>query len=155
LIQPNVLDALLYIFDVVLDDMPTDDMDSDHIEQALTEAGFPKKLIDNAMDWLMELADGEGLAAPTTAMRIFAPEEQSRLDVDSRSRITQLETQGILSAENRERVIERLLALDTPLISTNEVDWVTLMVLQADRAAENEFNAMEGVLFDPAGTCLH
>ncbi len=153
--QPNVLDALLYIFDVVLDDMPTDDMDSDHIEQALSEAGFPQKLIDNAMDWLMELADGEGLAAPTTAMRLFAPEEQARLDVGSRSRLTQLETQGILSAENRERVIERLLALDTPLISANEVDWVTLMVLQADRAAENEFNAMEGVLFDPAGTCLH
>lgn len=135
--------------------MPTDDMDSDHIEQALTEAGFPKNLIDNAMDWLMELADGEGLAAPTTAMRLFAPEEQIRLDVESRSRLTQLETQGILSAENRERVIERLLALDTPVISPNEVDWVTLMVLQADRAAENEFNAMEGVLFDPAGTCLH
>ncbi len=153
--QPNVLDALLYIFDVVLDDMPTDDMDSDHIEQALSEAGFPQNLIDNAMDWLMELADGEGLAAPTTAMRLYAPEEQARLDVDSRSRLTHLEHQGILSAENRERVIERLLALDTPIISANEVDWVTLMVLQADRAAENEFNAMEGVLFDPAGACLH
>ncbi len=153
--QPNVLDALLYIFDVVLDDMPTDDMDSDHIEQALSEAGFPQNLIDNAMDWLMELADGEGLAAPTTAMRLYAPEEQARLDVDSRSRLTHLEYQGILSAENRERVIERLLALDTPIISANEVDWVTLMVLQADRAAENEFNAMEGVLFDPAGSCLH
>lgn len=153
--QPNVLDALLYIFDVVLDDMPTDDMDSDHIEQALSDAGFPQKLIDNAMDWLMELADGEGLAAPSTAMRLFAPEEKARLDVESRSRLCQLETQGILSAENRERVIERLLALDTPLISANEVDWVTLMVLQADRAAENEFNVMEGVLFDPAGACLH
>ncbi|MEN8720398.1 MAG: DUF494 domain-containing protein [Oceanococcaceae bacterium] len=154
--QPNVLDALLYIFDVVLDDMPPgDDMDTGHIEQALSAAGFPQRLIDNAMDWLMDLADAEGLSAPSTAIRLYAPEETARLDVGSRSRLVHLEHQGILSAANRERVIERLLALDSPQITANEVDWVTLMVLQADRAAENEFNAMEGVIFDPAGACLH
>lgn len=135
--------------------MPADDMDSDHIEQALSEAGFPPKLIDTAMDWLMNLADGEGLAAPSSAMRMYAPEETARLDIDSQNRLLQLEQQGILSAENRERVIERLMALDNEQIGADEVDWVTLMVLQADEAAENEFNAMEGVVFDPAGVCLH
>lgn len=153
--QPNVLDALLYIFDVVLDEMPSDDMDSSQIEEALSAAGFPQNLIENAMDWLMDLADSEGLAAPSHAIRVYAPEEIARMDVESRNRMLQLEAQGILSAENRERVIAQLLALDTPLITANEVDWVALMVLQADRAAENEFNVMEGVLFDPAGDCLH
>ena len=153
--QTTVLDALRYIFDVVLDDTAPEDIESERIEQALSDAGFPRKLIATAMDWLMDLAECEGLAEPSAALRMYAPEEARRLDTACRNRLLNLEQQGILSAENRERVIARLLALDIENIGVDEVEWVTLMVLQAYRAAENEFNAMEGLLFDPTGTCLH
>lgn len=153
--QPNVLDALLYIFDVVLDEAPGEDLASDHIEQALTAAGFPRNLINTAIDWLMDLADCEGLQAPSSAWRLFSEEETRRLDAPCRNRILELERQGILSAQNRERVIARLLALDSPIIGVDEAEWVSLMVLQADRASENEFNALEGLVFDPTGHCLH
>ncbi|MGB1558647.1 MAG: DUF494 family protein [Oceanococcaceae bacterium] len=155
MIQPNVLDALIYIFDVVLDDNPPTEVGSEHIEQALTDAGFPRALIDTAMDWLMDLAEGEALKADSHALRVYSAGECLRLSVDCRDRLLQLERQGILSAQNRERVIARLMALDCETIDADTAEWVTLMVLQADEESESEFNAMEGLVFDPAGSCLH
>jgi Smg protein len=47
-------------------------------------------------------------------MRIFTDSEQARLPSECRGYLLSLERTGILSPQQREIVIERLLALDTP-----------------------------------------
>ena len=45
-------------------------------------------------------------------MRIYAPQESERLSAECRGFLLHLEQLGILNAESRELVIERLLAIE-------------------------------------------
>ena len=66
-----------------------------------------------------------------------------------------LENVGILSGQQRELVIDRLLALDSEEIDTEQVKWVVLMVLFSQPGQEQAYQRMEDLVFEGQSDSLH
>jgi Smg protein len=66
-----------------------------------------------------------------------------------------LEQSGILSAANREIVIDRAMALENEDISLEKLKWITLMVLLSQPDEEIAFSRMEDFVYDLVPTYLH
>ncbi len=83
------------------------------------------------------------LASAAAALRIYADSEAVRLSPDSRGFLLTLERLGILSAVQREIVIDRLLALDAEELDAEQLKWVVLMVLSSQPGQETAFAQLE------------
>ena len=152
----SVLDILIYVFDrYMLSDDP-DVPERDELAQDLERAGFEQANVERALDWLADLAterergDAGGAAgdAPGQAsMRLFSDSELARLSAECRGYLLQLERTGILSAAQREIVIDRLLALETEDLSVDQLKWVALMVLSSQPGAELACSRMEDIVW--------
>jgi uncharacterized protein Smg (DUF494 family) len=59
-----------------------------------------------------------------------------------------LEQIGILSAHQRELVIDRLMALDCEEIDVDDIKWVVLMVLFSQPGEETAYARMEDLVFE-------
>jgi Smg protein len=148
----SVLDILIYVFDrYMLADAP-DVPERDALASDLTEAGFPGESVARALDWLADLAgerDRPSLTEPGgRAMRVFTDGELAHVPVDCRGYLLELERIGILSAQQREIVIERLLALDSTELDVDQLKWVCLMVLSSQPGEELACSRMENLVFD-------
>jgi Smg protein len=78
-----------------------------------------------------------------------------RLDAECRGFITYLEQIRILSPPQREILIDRLLALETPDIDVEQIKWVVLMVLFSQPGQELAYARMEDLVFEEEGARLH
>ena len=78
-----------------------------------------------------------------------------RLDVGSRGFITYLEQIGILSPHQREILIDRLLALETPDINVEQIKWVVLMILFSQPGQELAYARMEDLVFEDNSGVVH
>ena len=74
--------------------------------------------------------------------------ELDRLDTECRDFLMYLENIGILDAQRRELVVDRLLALDSDEINLDDLKWVVLMVLFNQPGQEANYAWMEDFLFD-------
>ncbi len=112
----SVLDILIYVFDrYMLDEVP-EVPEREDLARQLEGAGFAHKNVERALDWLADLAcvrDALPLEGSGPAVRMFCEGELSRLSTECRGFLLTLERLGILSPQQREVVIERMLALDT------------------------------------------
>jgi len=158
--KESVLDILIYLFENYFDaePEPAPDPDRQTLKDELERAGFAEPEVERALAWLEELAGSEADAerAPTArAIRLFDPSEQARLDTGCRGYILYLENIGILSATQREVVIDRLLALDDEEIDIEQVKWVVLMVLFSQPGQENAFSRMEDLVFENRMDAVH
>jgi Smg protein len=145
----SVFDILIYVFDrYILDELPPSERST--LASDLTRAGFGHANVERALDWLVELAEQRGHATPTGSgsFRIYADEELARLDSDCRGLLASLEQRGILSAPQRELVIDRLLALESDDLDLDHVRWVVLMVLSSQPGQEVAYERMEDLVFD-------
>ena len=61
----------------------------------------------------------------------------------------------ILSAAQREVVIDRLLALEADDIDIEQLKWVVLMVLFSQPGQENAYQRMEDLVFDERRDAMH
>lgn len=129
----SVLDVLVYLFEHVISDEPERVRDRDSLLDTLEDAGFEAGDIHKAFDWLDGLESRRGAAAVegarATPLRVFAAEESDRLDADCRGFLMRLVREGVLDAERRELVIDRLMALELASIALDDLKWVVLMVL--------------------------
>jgi Smg protein len=125
----------------------------------LSRAGFGDTEIDRALDWLDGLTENHVALVhnPQTAhgTRIFNEVEHDRLNAGCRGFITYLEQIGILSPPQREILIDRLLALETPDIDVEQIKWVVLMVLFSQPGQELAYARMEDLVFDESEVALH
>jgi Smg protein len=175
--KESVLDILIYLFENYADpDSPSVietgqteiDIGSnsssarDALRDELELAGFRSTAIDSALAWLDALAANteRSIATPATrAIRVFAESECNKLDTDCRNYILYLENIGILSATQRELVVDRLLALAAPAleqgIDIEQVKWVVLMVLFSQPGQEAAYSRMEDLLFSSRLEALH
>ena len=62
---------------------------------------------------------------------------------------------GILTAVQREVVIDRLFALDADDIDIEQVKWVVLMVLFSQPGQENAYERMEDLVFEERRAAMH
>jgi Smg protein len=153
----SVLDILIYVFDrYMLDEVP-EVPERDDLARQLEGAGFTHHNVERALDWLADLAcvrdalplEGNG------AVRVFSDGELSRLSTECRGFLFTLERLGVLSSQQREVVIERMLALDADELDTEQLKWVVLMVLSSQPGQELAFARLEDLVNEARTSAPH
>jgi len=157
--KEGVFDVLMYLFETYIDAEEDPEPDQDELRGELVKAGFGDPEIDRALDWLDGLAENhdELILNPQTehGTRVYNQLELERLDMQCRGFIVYLEQIGILSPSQRELLIDRLLALETPDIDVEQIKWVVLMVLFSQPGQELAYARMEDLVFEEEHTELH
>jgi Smg protein len=151
--KESVLDILIYLFENYVDNEvdAAPEPDRDALKVELEQAGFADREIDQALVWLESLSSSPARNHPvptSRAIRVFDASECTRLDLECRGYIMQLENLGILSPVQREWVIDRLLALAGEEIDIEQVKWVVLMVLFSQPDEANAYARMEDLVFE-------
>lgn len=156
--KETLLDVLLYLFENYFYDDPDAVRDRESLQANLIQAGFSPAEVSKAFDWLDGLGQLRASASVSTVdgpLRLYAPQEEQRLDLDCRGFLLFLEQIGILDAQLREQVIDRAMALDQPELDLDDLKWVVLMVLFNQPGHEAAFAWMESHLFALDGEALH
>ncbi len=158
--KQTVIDVLIYLFEHYIDDEIEFDVDQDRVKSELREAGFDGGQIAKAFDWLQDLASANEtttaqISENATSVRIYALEEEAKLDAECRGFMHFLEEVGVLDATNREVVIERIMALETDEIDIGQLKWIVLMVLFNRPGQEQAFVWMEDLVMDDMYGCVH
>ena len=157
--KEGVFDVLMYLFETYIDADDDPEPDQNELRGELIKAGFGDTEIDRALDWLDGLAENhnERIFNPQTehGTRVYNDLELDRLDTNCRGFIVYLEQIGILTPPQRELLIDRLLALETPDIDVEQIKWVVLMVLFSQPGQELAYARMEDLVFEEEQAALH
>jgi Smg protein len=154
----SVLDILIYVFDRYMLDEAPEVPERDDLARDLERAGFGQANVERALDWLADLAGErvrQSVAGNGPSVRVFADSELARLSTECRGFLMTLERLGVLSAAQREIVVDRMLALDADELDTEQLKWVVLMVLSSQPGQEQAFARMEDLVLDTAARPPH
>ena len=156
-----VLDVLIYVYDHYMmsdsDELP----DRQQILSALARKGFTTGEVVRAMEWLSALAESSewvssiSSAGPRHAVRVYADGELWRLSDECRAFLARLDRDGVLSPEQRERVIECTLALDVEEPSLEQLKWVVLLALSVQPGQSDAFTRFEALMAGERGVVRH
>jgi Smg protein len=148
----SVLDILIYVFDRYMLNETPDVPERDHLARDLEHAGFAPDNVERALDWLTDLAFGHGQSQPAATthngVRVFTDSELARLSTECRGLLLTLENARVLTPQQREIVIERMLALDADEPDTEQLKWVVLMVLSSQPGQELAVERLGGLITD-------
>ena len=156
--KESILDVLLYLFEHYIYDQPDLVQDPDSLQNSLLQAGFSASEVSRAFAWLETLAqDRPAPACPAARgpVRLFAGSEEERFDLEARGFLMFLEHNGVVTAEQRELVIDRAMALDLDEIALDDLKWVVLMVLFNQPGSEAAFAWMESQIFSDDPEPIH
>lgn len=157
-----MLSVLMYLFETSARNAFKLGVDRAKLTQSLIRAGFRRKDVRNALNWLGKLADYR--STPMVSIlpvnseyptRIYTRKECDRLDVKCRGFLLFLEQIGIIDAQIREIVIERAMALDTSPFDISNFNWLVLLVLTNIPGCENAYRQVEAFAFDLNVTVVH
>ncbi len=157
--KESVLDVLIYLFDHYVEEELEITPDQQDLKTQLVQAGFADTQVDKAIDWLEGLAmqkdklDVDVLRS--MSIRVFNDVENEKLDVNCKGFLLFLEQSGVLDAEDRELVIDRVMALETDSIELQQLKWVVLMVLFNRPGKEAAFVWMEDIVMDDLSAVVH
>ena len=132
-----MFDVLVYLFHNYY--TPQACPTADVLAKRLAAAGFEDDEIDDALQWLMGLAQTtehcvELAHHAGNGTRVYAALEQQRLSPEARGFITFLENTEVLVAPLREIVIERAMACDETPVNLDRIKIIALMVLWSQEA---------------------
>jgi Smg protein len=148
----SVLDILIYVFDRYMLNETPDVPERENLARDLEHAGFAPDNVERALDWLTDLAFGQGqpqqVAATYSGVRVFTDSELARLSTECRGLLLTLENARVLTPQQREIVIERMLALDADEPDTEQLKWVVLMVLSSQPGQELAVERLGGLITD-------
>jgi len=157
--KETVLDVLMYLFESFVDSEDEPEPDRNELREELECAGFRDREIDRALDWLDGLNASEmkstSVGPRSATIRIFDRSEQERLDSFCRGYLLHLEQVGILTPNQRELVIDRLLALDATDIDIEQIKWVVMMLLFSQPGQEQAYARMADLVFADEPGWLH
>ena len=156
IIKQSVVDVLMFLFERYLDDEElsetsrvTDERDS--IQIRLEEMGFHNHEINQAFDWLEDLAnlqDKEQIfPVKETSTRIYSDQEKKLIGIESIGFLHFLEQTNILTPVTREFILDRVVALGHPL-DAEQMKWIIMIVLHTYPGEENALALMENFIFD-------
>jgi Smg protein len=108
--------------------------DAETITKRLSAAGFEDDDISEALTWLSGFGEPEDSAGNTAfsdsrGFRVYADEELTNLTVEARGFIIFLQDSDIITAPQRELIIERVLALPETSVDLERIKLIVLMVL--------------------------
>ena len=153
----SVLDILIYVFDRYMLEETPEVPEREQLARDLEWAGFARTNVERALDWLTELAFGHqrpplpGAAREDGApcgVRVFADSELLRLSPECRGLLLTLERARVITPQQREIVIERMLALEADEPDTEQLKWVVLMVLSSQPGSELAVERLGGLVAD-------
>jgi Smg protein len=150
----SVLDILIYVFDrYMLVEAPAVPR-REQLARDLERAGFAPAKVERALDWLTDLAFAPG-REPSAAtcvqaqgVRVFSDGELMRLSTECRGLLLRLERARVLTPQQREIVIERMLALDADEPDTEQLKWVALMVLSRQPECASAVERLGGLMLE-------
>lgn len=156
--KETILDVLLYLFEHYFYDDPDAVRDRDSLQNGLIQAGFSPTEINKAFDWLDELARQRPVSASprlNTPVRVYSDPELDRLDSECRGFLMFLEHSGVIDADQRELVLDRVMALDQDEVDVDDLKWVVLMVLFNQPGSEAAYAWMESQMFEDEPEPVH
>ena len=126
-----MFDILVYLFE---NDLHPESCPADNeLVDTLADAGFDDEEISEALNWLSQLRANATVPMARTphpdSVRIFTPDELSRLDVECRGFLAFLESSGAIDAGTRELVISQALSLEGFRVDVHRLKVIVLMVL--------------------------
>ena len=157
----SVLDILIYVFDRYMLDAAPEVPQREHLARDLEHVGFTAANVERALDWLTDLAFGHEQAAALhtdasqPGLRVFTDSERARLSTECRGLLLTLERAQVLTVQQREVVIERMLALDADEPDTEQLKWVVLMVLSSQPGQELAVERLGGLITDARFSAPH
>lgn len=103
------------------------------LARKLSAVGFDEVEISEALVWLTDLAEMAGADSAdqvqSTGTRFYVQQEVDALGADAVGFIQFLESAGVLSAAQREIVVERALALEESPVGLGKLKIIVLMLL--------------------------
>ena len=157
--KETVLDVLIYLFDHYVEEELEIAPDQPDLKSQLVQAGFADLQVDKAIDWLEGLATQKDVldanVLRSKSIRIYNDVENEKLDVECKGFLLFLEQSGVLDSEDRELVIDRVMALETGSIELQQLKWVVLMVLFNRPGKEAAFVWMEDIIMDDVSAVVH
>ena len=158
IIKQSVVDVLMFLFERYLDDdelhetsKVTDERDS--MQLRLEEMGFHNTEINQAFDWLEDLAviqdDQQFVPVKDNSTRIYSTHEKKLIGIESIGFLHFLEQTNILTPVTRELILDRVVALGHPL-DAEQLKWIIMIVLHTHPGEENALALMEDFIFDEA-----
>ena len=126
-----MFEILMYLFESYIDagSYPA----PDKLSRKLSAAGFEGEDIDEALTWLSALQLQTPESYPATlehaGMRCFAALELERISFEARQFIVFAEQQNMISAVEREIIIDRAIALQQKDLGLDKLKLIMLIVL--------------------------
>ena len=163
IIKQSVVDVLMFLFERYLDDDTQDENkrvtdERDSIQIRLEEMGFHNHDINQAFDWLEDLAElrenDQSISVKETSTRIYSEEEKKLISLESIGFLNFLEQTNILTPVTRELILDRVIALGHPL-DAEQLKWIIMIVLHSHPGEENALALMEDFIFDETIDFLH
>ena len=164
IIKQSVVDVLMFLFESYLDDDETNKASHvtdkrDSIQIRLEEMGFHNQEINQAFDWLEDLADlqednQQFIDIKATSTRIYSEEEKKLISQESIGFLNFLEQNNILTSGTRELILDRIVALDQPL-DAEQLKWIIMIVLHTNPGQENPLDLIENFIFDDVIDRIH
>ena len=162
IVKQSVVDVLMFLFERYLDDEEPNETsrvtdERDNIQIRLKEMGFHNQEINQAFDWLEDLAElqekQQFSPVKETSIRIYSEQEKKLIGIESIGFLHFLEQTNILTPVTRELILDRVAALGQPL-DTEQIKWIIMIVLHAHPGEENALALMEDFIFDEAAELL-
>lgn len=157
-----MFDILIYLFENYVHSEAEVMVDHDILTDELTRAGFHQDEIYKALAWLEKLSALQDTDAypyftksNSNSFRIYTTEEKQVLDLECRGFLLFLEQVNLLDFTTREMVLDRVMELDTPFFTMDDLKWVVLMVLFNVPGKEKAYSQMEDLIFDEQEGPLH
>ena len=146
----NIFELLMYLFENYMDESEDEtETSGDAIRSELLEAGFKQIEVNKAFNWLESLNNETApLLITADSFRIYSPQEIKKLDIECRNLLLYLERHYILSAHNREIILDKLMALGDEEMSLEKLKWLILMVLFNQPDEEIAISHMEDMIYD-------
>lgn len=156
--KETVLDVLMFIFDNYVEEDHEFAPDQESLKTQLVEAGFAGQQVEKAFTWLEGLAcqrEYTSEISESASMRLFSDNECEKLDTQCRGFLVYMEQAGVLTSNERELVIDRVMALESDEIDLQQLKWVVLMVLFNQPDKEAAITWMEDIVMDNININLH
>lgn len=137
--KANVLELLMGLFASKIDAYPQAVVEMS-VEDALALASCNKTDVANALNWIDSLTKQAQAVKKSTppsdgSIRMYTSVERDRISPECIQTLTEWQRAGVISALQREVIIEQVLSIEVPMIETTHLRWVAFLVLTA--SAEN------------------
>ncbi|MFM9912665.1 MAG: DUF494 family protein [Methylophilaceae bacterium] len=130
--------------------------DEKTVAKELSAAGFDSADISQAFSWFtgLEVLSTSDIAATRTSCRIYTEEETKKINQECLSFLMFLEQASILNPQEREVVIDRLLALPELEVNLEQTKWISQMVLWR-HGKSKDYLFVEDALFNNSHPTIH